>query len=756
MKSGIQGLTSLAESVANLWTEAAESITQSRLQQIFLRLPTDDELSTVPLETLREARLSLESEPDLTWRSSDERTAVVLAAAARVLFSGGTAVMVIWLTASFLSWTSRTWAATADGDADTHATRFAGELLSALDWPTPWLALIGFALLTTMSVGSWLVHRGMLAALDTRLDTLARPMLREFVNTNTNTNRAPILNVTRAPALTQISPVDHLVDRPELHRIRRLITELGANSVAISGSRGSGKTTLLRNITHEPGRSAGETNKWLQLHMTAPVGYNSQDFLIHLYIRLCESVREYLHFGPKTAPRWLYGIRRGLRFVVRSIITLALLAVIQEAFVYPALDAKTQDDRLISAIHEFTVQQLDRIGVQLPGGWLLAGVIIGLLISNLLATGIGRRSPRSGVLRSLWGTDPRELERITNQNLARLRFIQTTNSTWSTTLKASRLEIGGGRSRQLAEVPLSLPELVDSYRNYVSQVASWWRPGAGTTSIAVTIDEMDRISDPSQAERFLNDIKAIFNIPGCIYLVSVSEDALSGFESRVVHMRTAMDSSFDEVIRLPAFTLEQSLDLIRRRVVGFPDVFTALCHCVAGGVPRDLLRAARTLIELRRDTQADRLAQLAQSLVDAEIASLRRGLAARLAHEEHAVGAELAPHLVDERHRQTSSEIFTELTAIGKVRAEGDAQLAARLGAGLQYFAAVLELFEGSRTFIATAVSDPTSQERLLIDKLARTRATLQVGPALAAAQLDELQRTIRAARRPVTAPASS
>ncbi|TCC11424.1 hypothetical protein [Kribbella soli] len=736
---GPGGLTRLAESLGELWREAVDSITESRLRHTISRLPPDDEFSSVSFDTLYSAHQSVLSDADLTEQSSYERTAVMGAAAAFGASALVTVVLTIGMAGTFLTWAQHTWESTSKADTDTHATRFVAELVGALDWPGPWLSLFLFALLAGLTFAAWTGYRMQLATLDDRLNTLARPLLREFVNVNANVTGAPALDVTRAPGLTQISPIDQLVDRPEVHRIRRLITELGANSVAISGSRGSGKTTLLRNITHEPGRSANAAGKWLQIHVAAPVGYDSQDFLIHLYIRLCESVRSHLHFGRGGTIPWLYPVRRCLRFVVRSFLTLTLIAVIQESLVYRALDAKTQADQVISAIHRFTVQQFDRIGIALPSGWLLGLLIAALLVANVVSTQIGRRSPYHGVLRSLWGgANPRELAGITDRNLARLRFLQTTNSTWSGSVKTGKLDLGWGRSRQLAEVPLSLPELVDSYRNYVSLVAQWWRPNAGAIAIAITIDEMDRISDPSQAERFLNDIKAIFNIPRCVYLVSVSEDALSGFESRVVHMRTAMDSSFDEVVRLPPFTLEQSLDLIRRRVVGFPDVFTALCHCVSGGVPRDLVRAARSLVELRRDTEENQLVPLANGLVDAELASLRRGLTARLAHDERAA-TDLLPYLAGDQEQLSSQEILAQVLAISNVRTEQQ-DLADRLAAGLQYFATVLELFEGSVDLVDSAIAEPTGSQRLLIDQLARTRATLQFGPTLAMAQLEQLR----------------
>jgi hypothetical protein len=733
----------ILEDSLGVWDAATEAITRWRLWNIFARFSPDDEFDGVPADQMRAAQDSLDFDTDLANRSADERTAVLIAGALTAALCLGAAVAAIAAVRSFVAWTRDAWAATKPGESDQHFTRFVEQLPDSLHWPGPWPLLLTIATLSGLIYVSWRMYNGSLAILDDRLNTLARPRLREFVNLNSNLGEDPVLHVTRAPSLTQVSTTDHLVDRPEAHRIRRLITELGASAVAVSGSRGSGKTTLLRNIAYDPERSPKTADSWLEVHTSAPVGYDSREFLVHLHIRLCEIVRKRLHSGRGTSSRVLSAARQVLWFSVKTALALILLLVVQESFVYPMLTPDLQTDRLISALHEFTTRYVTRMF----HGWPLGGLIGVALIGFLMAYVAGRRPEPSGGARPIWTPSLAELDRLTHRNLARLRFVQTTNSTWSGSFTAWRLSTGWGRSRQLAEVPLSLPELVDNYRNHVSEVARAWRTGTGALFLAVTIDEMDRISDPAQAERFLNDIKAIFNIPGCVYLVSVSEDALSGFESRIVHVRTAMDSSFDAVVRLPPFTLDQSLDLLRRRVVGFPDLFTALCHGVSGGVPRDLVRAARTLIELRHDTQESRLAPLARGLVDAEIAALRRGLTAQLAHhEDPAASAAVLPHLIGEREQLSSRDIFAEVATIAKVKTAENAELVEQLAAGLQYYAIVLEIFEGALDFASTAVSDAASPQRLLLDQLARTRASLQVGPAVAAAQLEQLRGTIRSA----------
>src|SRR4029453_8079678 len=134
---------------------------------------------------------------------------------------------------------------------------------------------------------------------------------------------------------------------------------------------------------------------------------------------------------------------------------------------------------------------------------------------------------------------------------------------------------------QLAENPITLPELVASYREFAERVATWlhsgparpsdlstkialkiFGPAIGRARLMICIDEIDRISTAEAAESFINDIKAIFGTKYCVYLVTVSEEALAGFERRVVQLRPALDSAFDEVLRLDTFSVSQSLELL--------------------------------------------------------------------------------------------------------------------------------------------------------------------------------------------------
>jgi len=79
-------------------------------------------------------------------------------------------------------------------------------------------------------------------------------------------------------------------------------------------------------------------------------------------------------------------------------------------------------------------------------------------------------------------------------------------------------------------------------------------------------------------------------------MVSVSDDALTAFERRGLPLRDAFGSSFDEIIHVGPLSYTESRRLLYRRVIGLTEPYVALCHCLAGGLARDLIRAARQVI----------------------------------------------------------------------------------------------------------------------------------------------------------------
>ncbi|MED7931574.1 hypothetical protein SMD20_45655 [Nonomuraea sp. LP-02] len=147
-----------------------------------------------------------------------------------------------------------------------------------------------------------------------------------------------------------------------------------------------------------------------------------------------------------------------------------------------------------------------------------------------------------------------------------------------------------------AEQPLSHPEVVEEFRGFARRVSALVHAHGGR--VFVGVDELDKIGSAEQAERFLNELKGVLGIPYVYFLVSVSDDALVSFERRGIPLRDAFDSSFDEIVRVGRLTYPESRRLLYRRVIGLSEPYVGLCHVLSGGIARDLIRAARRVVQI--------------------------------------------------------------------------------------------------------------------------------------------------------------
>jgi hypothetical protein len=334
----------------------------------------------------------------------------------------------------------------------------------------------------------------------------------------------------------------------------------------------------------------------------------------------------------------------------------------------------------------------------------------------------------------------------------RLRFLQNVSQELNGAIQfRGGLSFGLRRTRQLIEQPVSLPDLVRSFRQFALEVLQWWsgnQPDSG--QLVIIIDELDRINDGIAAERFINEIKGIFGVPGCTYFVTISEDALAVFERRMVGARPALDSAFDEVLRLDILTLEGSREMLGRRLGGCPRPFMALCHALSGGLPRELIRAARALIDAvnEAETAAGKdadvdcgLAALTARAVAADIDKLKFGFAPRLRGDTPAGSLDnVLMMLADEAWPGVTVKDMLEHGAGLIYRpatedAAGD-RACLQLGVSLWYYATILDTF-GDRT------GRFDDRLNLAAERLARVRSVMPRSTELALRLLIALRKEL-------------
>jgi hypothetical protein len=434
------------------------------------------------------------------------------------------------------------------------------------------------------------------------------------------------------------------VETAAMQSVATVARHIGKGSIGISGPRGAGKSTILAKfgIRAEVIQPGLQPERDLRLHVAAPVDYDAREFLIHLFLELCDQVRA--------------------------------------------------------------------------------------------------------------GSPPAPLAAETRRHRERLRFLRGYTSSWGlAAVPWAALSVPWTLARTRSEQAEGLPAMVSQFRNYCERVADWKRRDG--CQVIICIDEMDKIRDSDRAESFLNDIKAIFDIPGCLYLVAISEDAMTVFASRTPAIRTAFDSAFDEIVSVQPMTFTEARDMLDLRFIGIPWPFLALCHVLAGGVPRDLLRAARALIQAADAPGADArtLREVTGTLVRTRCDIMRREAILQLSRSGapgtillplhganwpgRAPAGTRAPVLRPTDLRVSADELDHSARGLGNDEWQ---QMCADVSVALQFYAMVIEVFGRDQARVG---SDIEAERYGLIDDLARARHAMRTNSGLARDLLGQFRR---------------
>lgn len=494
------------------------------------------------------------------------------------------------------------------------------------------------------------------------------------------------LAVTTSPGLSEVHNRSYHVSTSAVAQLDTLLGHLAGASIGVAGPRGSGKSTLLRRYCED---LAGGGRDDLRCMVSAPVDYVAKEFVLHLFATFCRSVIGY--FSRDVAgrrARRLPSPTTVLWYVQTASVDLLAFAVIPAALLLWR-----------SGIE-------DAVGVAVPVTMLVAGALavfglrrawdwISLAVRTARRQAARKRLPRSMIARA-------------KRHLDRCRYLQTWSHGWSGSLQlpvAGGGQVTGNVSR--AEQLLSYPEVVEQFRRFARHVARLVDERGDRVCIGV--DELDKIGSPEQAERFLNEIKGVFGVPHVYFFVSVSDDALTAFERRGLPLRDTFDSSFDEIVRVSPMPYVESRRLLYRRVIGLTETYVALCHCMAGGLPRDLIRAARRIIQT-----ANRPAGEPESLADtaaAVVADDIRRQAAATSAALPAVNADLRRHLYEITAGTATSgsalKLLDELPAVTADDPEDAARIRRDFATYVYFSATLAEIFterlDTERMIAATA-----------------------------------------------------
>ncbi|MFI2203807.1 hypothetical protein ACH47Z_24110 [Streptomyces sp. NPDC020192] len=421
-------------------------------------------------------------------------------------------------------------------------------------------------------------------------------LLREEINRR-KPSYSLTLDISDPKGLAELEDPQFLIAVPAVYEIDQLISTMPGGSIGISGPRGVGKTTLLRHFCskeHAPVAEYLTENPPVRVLVPAPVKYDAREFVLLLFSRVCGAVapenilsqnpRRDDEEGPAAYTPLDLGILTALTFAGCWGVFLLITSV---------------------------------IGWKPPANLAPAIILIFASCLGSVFWTIHRGRHRRGAdefsrIAAVHGKDVAEASAL----LRGLAYQQSVSRTWSTGVKIPvGLEAGVSANTTMTEKPMAFPEIVARLNDFLRTLAV-------NRKIFIGIDELDKIDSDDQVYQFINDIKGIFGREDCFYLISVSNNAMSSFERRGLPVRDAFDSSLDTVVDLRPADLSMSRILMRRRVIGMPEAFLCLCHVISGGLPRDLIRAARDLVSLAKGKQESgrTLEALTRAMVRADLA----------------------------------------------------------------------------------------------------------------------------------------
>lgn len=375
---------------------------------------------------------------------------------------------------------------------------------------------------------------------------------------------------------------DQVVDTEAESRTGLLLERLESASIGISGPQGVGKSTILQKFcTHQ----FNSTSEDLLILASAPTAYDRREFLVHLFIEVCRTIVGGTSFGDGVTNRRA----RRLKPLFPAAAVVLGVVIVALAIYWPSIGSET----LKWKAHP-------RIPILLVGAIL---AIIGTVWALRASRGHGRTTSRTSGAQIL-----------ATERLRELRYqLSIMRSRDEKLALPGGLEFGRSDQIQRTELTRTYPELVSQFRT-VLDIVALERRGLGGRVI-IGIDELDKIGSAEEAERFINDLKAIFGISGCYFLVSVSEEAFSTFGRRALAVRATLDSAFDEIIMARPLKIAQSRDVLEQRGVSMPEPYLWLCHILSGGLPRDMIRVVVSLAAAKGRSSSDQLNELACELI---------------------------------------------------------------------------------------------------------------------------------------------
>lgn len=417
--------------------------------------------------------------------------------------------------------------------------------------------------------------------------------------------RLLVQDTTRLRATHQ---ADLLVETPAMTRLQGILRRSDGASVAVSGPRGTGKTTLLESLCASESRFC--------LLVSAPTHYVPKEFLVDLFQRLCTAY--ITDRGYSVERRGRLRRRGSLVRYLGGVSGLVLRIGLVAAFaVLLALSLNAELSHLAHVVGTTVGGGVDRMRGWTVSWWAGHGFHIRMTLVLLILLTFPRRNWR----RLLWRSEPKLVSEARRRH-QQLRAEQTATT-----------QAGGGlglfqsafqRAVSWKTLPWTMPELVRHLSRFLDEITTAER--ARGRIVVIGIDEIDRMGSEEEAGAFLSEVKAVFGSTNCYFVVSIAAELGAAYHRRAIAGRTMVENAFDEIISLEPMSFELSRRLLQRRVPGFTDAFVWLGLALSGGLPRELIRVTRRLVEINMEHEYElKLSELADRMVREEIYEMLNG-----------------------------------------------------------------------------------------------------------------------------------
>ena len=369
----------------------------------------------------------------------------------------------------------------------------------------------------------------------------------------------------------------------EFERLGSFLNNMQSGTIGISGPRGIGKSTLLKSFYNSTDRVSDE-KKVLPVLTSAPVKYQIRDFTIHLFTLVANKVlssetktdiddSQFEENGFKERVSWKLLKRFGVYLLILGFIFIGLQ--VSNTYVNNKIDQHNASQTL--STKKLPHRDLFKDNYLLIWGMIfLTGAILIIYNNRIIKL-------KSNIKTS-------ELENLANRWKRKLKFQMGYTTGWSGNFKSPiGFEFGKSSSINFAQNQLSYPEIVEGFKSFIDIIGSKYK-------VIIAIDELDKIFSSQDLNMFLNEVKALFEVHECVFLISISEEATNSFLKGDISVKDVLDSSFDEIFKLNHFNFQQTRKFIQKRIYGIPLSFILFIHLYSGGNPREILRTIRRII----------------------------------------------------------------------------------------------------------------------------------------------------------------